>query len=161
MVLLNCRSIAAAVLTLVCAWPIAAHADAFWNSHAAPGTSSDGVLGSFCFSTASGQAACGLSGVCDNLTACTQDSDCAAGMACAVNTCCDNPSPNVCVTLAPGFVCPAMGPFSCDLPIFFPPCVAAAPPQVAPTLSDPLLGVGLLLLTGIGFLALRSFRRVV
>jgi hypothetical protein len=160
MVSLKCRSIAALALTLVCAWPIAAHADASWDSHAAPASSEEGALGgAFCFSTASGEAACALSEACNDLTACTQDSDCAAGMACAVNTCCDTPSPNVCVPLAPGFVCPATGPFSCSEPTFFPPCVATAPPQLAPTLSAPLLAIGLLLLTGIGLLALRSVRR--
>lgn len=160
MVSLGYRSIAAALLTLACAWPIAAHADASWNSHAAA-AGTDQEPESFCLTTASGQAACGFSAECGDLTACVQDSDCGPGMACALNTCCESPSPNVCVRVTTRFVCPATGPFSCDEPDFFPPCVAAEPPHVAPTLSEPLLVVGALLLSGIGLLALRSLRRAV
>ena len=151
------RSIAVFVaLTAVCALPFGAHAEgASTNSRAA--LSEGGGGRAFCFNTPSGESVCAFSAFCDELVACTRDSDCAAGMACAVNTCCVDPSPNVCVPVATDFVCRATGPFACTDPPFFPACVLAAAP--APTLSPPLLAVGVLLLIGVGTLAMRIARR--
>lgn len=145
------------VIATACALPLAARAEGpYTNSTNAAGENESQA---FCFNSASGASLCAFSESCAGLTACTGDADCGAGQVCIVNTCCgDEPSPNVCITPASGFVCRVQGPFTCADPTdpFFPPCVQVG--AAAPALSPPLLAVGVLLLVGIGILALRARR---